>query len=198
MFETMRVFYAAYVEIAATRRLAELAKKLKSAPGAPRAAWVSPTRYHITLRFLGDIDVGLSPALVDTLQHSLNGINAPLIKLKGIGAFPSVERARVLYISVHDESNMMLPIVEKLNIGLDDLGIAAEERSYTPHMTLARLGEAFDARNWIQSIGNTDLGRVRVTECGLFRSDNAKPAAEYPAVARFGLATSSQNQANRK
>src|SRR5947207_1288570 len=61
MLDAMRAFVAANLDIGAARRVADLGRRLRGSTGAPRASWMAPTRLHLTLRFLGDIDVAISP-----------------------------------------------------------------------------------------------------------------------------------------
>lgn len=186
MIDTMRAFVALNLEIPAARKVADIARRLRGIPNTPRAGWISPTRYHVTLRFMGDIDVGLAPALDDTLRQVVSGCVMPVVHLRKIEAFPSLEAARVLFVGVEDDG-AVAAISGRLNAALGELGFEPPSRPLVLHVTLARLRESTDVRGWISSLGTVDLGRCRMTECVLYRSDDARPSEEYPSLTRLGF-----------
>ncbi|MFO0659175.1 MAG: hypothetical protein U0165_05010 [Polyangiaceae bacterium] len=91
----------------------------------------------------------------------------------------------MLFVGVEDDGTIS-SLAGRLNAHLDELGFEpAVERCAAP---TPRLRESIDARPWINSLGPVDLGRrFRMTECVLYRSDNARPTEEYPSLTRLGF-----------
>jgi 2'-5' RNA ligase len=102
------------------------------AAGVPGAKWVDPGNYHLTLRFIGEVDEGQAADIDEALLR----IRAPrfAVALATVGHFG----LRQLWVGV--ERNAALQhLHEKIESVLNRLGYAPEERRYTPHVTLARL-----------------------------------------------------------
>jgi len=107
--------------------------------GLPGARWIDPENYHITLRFIGDID--------DRLAHDiallLDGVKRRSFEVRfgGLTAFGG-RKPRAIVVGVEP----IQPLVElqsELERLMQRLGLEPEGRKFTPHVTLARLRDAF-------------------------------------------------------
>jgi 2'-5' RNA ligase len=103
--------------------------------GIPSARWIDRESFHITLRFIGDIGDGLAREIA----YGLDGVEArPFsLRLKGIDAFGG-NKPHTLYAGVEESADLrrLQSIHERL---CQVLGLDAEPRKFTPHVTLARL-----------------------------------------------------------
>jgi 2'-5' RNA ligase len=180
--ETIRAFVATQLDIAASRRVADLARRARAARSAPpQASWVSPVHHHITLRFLGDIDPGLAPAIGDMMRARLV-VSAPVkVRLKGLGAFPRLDAARSLFVAIDDPQGTLGHLLRGLSAGLDDLGLDPEKQPFVPHLTLARFRAPVDLRPLAAEVGKLDP-EARCSECTLFRSDLRPSGSLYTAL----------------
>jgi 2'-5' RNA ligase len=133
--------------------------------GVPGARWVDPGNYHLTLRFIGEVDEGLA----SDIDAALAQIRAPRfdLALAGVGHFGD----RMLWAGV-DKSPPLVHLRDKVESALVRLGLAPETRRYAPHVTLARLR-------------NTSAAKLHsfLAEHALFRSE------PFP-VDRFNLIAS--------
>lgn len=98
---------------------------------------VPPPNFHITLRFVGNVD----PVAYDRLLAAL--ATRPLVEpfrvhLSGLGSFPNPRRATVLWVGVEAG-----PSLEQLAEIVEDATVAAgfepEERPFVPHLTVSRV-----------------------------------------------------------
>lgn len=102
------------------------------------ARWVPDAQLHLTLRFIGDVndgtfqDVKSALALVSSIPFTL--------LLRGVGHFPPKKQARVLWVGM-EESRLLLELQERVEATLGAVGIAPDERRFSPHITIARLRE---------------------------------------------------------
>lgn len=116
---------------------ADVAQALALKRGAlPGSRWIEPSDYHITLRFLGDVDGETAEALHDGLVGARP--RAPFsLTLDGLASFGG-ERPRALLATV-------APSAELLDLQAEHERIARfasathEKRKFAPHVTLARL-----------------------------------------------------------
>ncbi len=133
--------------------------------GVPGARWVDPGNYHLTLRFIGEVDEGLA----SDIDAALLQIRAPRfeVSLAGVGLFGD----RMLWVGV-EKNPALMHLRDKVESALVRLGLEADTRRYAPHVSLARLRNANETK--LQAF----LG-----EHALFR------AAPFP-VERFSLVAS--------
>ena len=108
---------------------------------------------HLTLAFLGDVERARLAGLGSALAGALAGVAAPALRLGGTGAFPSLARARVLWVGVEERATTgrLAACHAAVRVALASAGLAADER-FAPHVTVARprgararLPEAFAA-----------------------------------------------------
>ncbi|HXE15655.1 MAG TPA: RNA 2',3'-cyclic phosphodiesterase [Stellaceae bacterium] len=106
--------------------------------GLPGARWVDPGNYHVTLRFIGEVD----EALAADIDGALARIEVPRfeIALAGIGTFGE----RQLWVGI-ERNDALIRLRDKIESALVRLRLEPEGRRFQPHVTLARLKRA-DAR----------------------------------------------------
>jgi RNA 2',3'-cyclic 3'-phosphodiesterase len=129
----MRLFIALDIDDQIRQRIGRF---LEGVSGfSPEARWVRLESMHITLKFIGE----KPPELVSALQDLLNRVRVPpfAVAFAGTGFFPTPKSARVFWIGIQ-----AAPELQKLAAAIDDatsqLGIAKEDRAFSPHLTLAR------------------------------------------------------------
>jgi RNA 2',3'-cyclic 3'-phosphodiesterase len=109
--------------------------------GVVGARWLEPEDYHITLRFIGDIDARTARDIDDTLSD-IRRPEAP-IRFEGLSWFGG-DKPRAIVAKVKTELALM-DLQAEQERRLRRIGIEPETRKYTPHVTLARLRGAGQA-----------------------------------------------------
>ena len=106
--------------------------------GLPGARWIDPENYHITLRFIGDVDAALARDIAAMLdQVDRHGFE---LRIDGLSSFGG-RKPRQLIATVSAPSALPELQAEQERI-LQRMGLEPEGRKYTPHVTLARLRES--------------------------------------------------------
>jgi RNA 2',3'-cyclic 3'-phosphodiesterase len=182
---TMRAFCALNLDVASVRRLHDTALALRAHALAPQARWVPPTKMHVTLKFFGEVDVGLGPALGDAIAP-LAGERVIKVQLTRLAGFPDDDRARVVVALVDDTEGEIRRISESVEEATNRLGLDREALELRPHLTLARLGRPGAIAAWLGSV-RLPAEPATVTELVLYRSDFSSAGHEYVALARFGM-----------
>src|SRR5258706_12635481 len=96
----MRLFVAVEIDDQARRAAEAAAEALRVAIGpALKARWVPVENLHLTVRFIGHVDDGRAPAVIDALASPLD-IPPFDIELGGCGMFPSKGPPRALGMDV--------------------------------------------------------------------------------------------------
>jgi 2'-5' RNA ligase len=62
-----------------------------------------------------------------------------MIRFDRLGAFPRVNRARILWLGVSDGADRLVALAEKVEAASRRAGFAAESRPFKPHLTLSRI-----------------------------------------------------------
>jgi 2'-5' RNA ligase len=97
---------------------------------------VPEDQLHLTLRFIGEVDDKMFAAI----KAALAGVSAapfPLA-LRGVGHFPPGRHPRVLWVGM-EAGEPLMELQQRVELALIGAGIAAEERRFSPHITIARL-----------------------------------------------------------
>ena len=110
---------------------------LELCAGVPGAKWRTFDQFHVTLRFIGEVDGGMARDIDEALTH----VEAPAfdVSLRGIGHFGDNRRPRVIWAGV-DDPEPLKHLHDRIERAMTSIGLEPEGRKYRPHVTLARLG----------------------------------------------------------
>lgn len=175
----MRLFIALHLPADTRRALYAAAAPLR-ATDAP-VKWVDPDAIHITLKFLGNVDDGLAPAITQRLD-AIAGRRRPFaLPLDGFGAFPTADRPRVIWAGAESVPPLEL-LQHDVESAMADLGFDVEGRPFRPHVTLGRVpqGGAGRARAVGDLLGGlTFTDEVPVEAVDLMQSRLRPQGAQY-------------------
>ena len=176
----IRLFVGLSVSEGIRNRLAALSG------GIPGARWIAPKNMHITLKFIGDIENGLA----DDIDIALQAVRAnPMeLNLNGVGVFGKKHGGRLIWVGVQS-NDALLRLYGKVEVALNNIGIARETRKFLPHVTIARLRNASVARveAFVAEHAAFTAGPFGVSEITLFSSYLATSGAVYRAEAKYSL-----------
>ena len=104
--------------------------------GLPGAVWVPPHQYHLTLRFLGNVE----DYLFDNIRHALEEVRAEsfYFDLKSVGHFPLRGNPEVLWAGVA-ANDPLTRLRNRVESALSRAGVESEGRKFHPHVTLGRV-----------------------------------------------------------
>ncbi|KYH39874.1 MAG: hypothetical protein AYL32_014570 [Candidatus Bathyarchaeota archaeon B26-2] len=136
MSELIRTFIAFDVEEEAVLRRITSVQRMLAETGADLRL-VNPKNIHITVRFLGEI----SPQMVDRVYQEMMKVSfsAFKVELKGLGAFPNLHHARVVWTGIGRGAEELTSIFDQLEPNLRRLGFKPDRRGFSPHLTIARV-----------------------------------------------------------
>ena len=99
--------------------------------------WAPPEGIHVTLKFLGEVPEAREPELRAALGRAAAGGRALPLVVRGFGAFPGLERPRVIWAGL--EPDRALEVLQgRVEQQFVPLGFPSESRPFRPHMTLGR------------------------------------------------------------
>ncbi|MEA4853083.1 MAG: RNA 2',3'-cyclic phosphodiesterase [Christensenella sp.] len=133
MPRSARLFVAAELPEAVRRALEQTARRLKA---TVRGRFSGVENYHVTLAFLGDMDLTLRPALSEIVHRAAEGMPPIETSLAGLGYFGRKESA-VLWCGLTG-AKALEALSGKIRRGLADAGIGFDGKPMKAHITLAR------------------------------------------------------------
>jgi RNA 2',3'-cyclic 3'-phosphodiesterase len=181
--ESVRAFVALDLDLATRERAASVARELRIAAGAPGATWVAATRMHVTLRFIAALPAEAIAPLGGSLAPLVDGVGGPFICPARVDAFPAVDRATIVVLELLDERGELARLARDIDDLVQTYGVPRDERTFRPHVTLARLKRLCDASRWIRQAHTERIGECRMSSLTLFRSHPAGEGPTYEALA---------------
>jgi len=163
-----------------------------------RVSWVQPSSIHLTVRFLGDIDEQLIEPMREAIQQATTSCRVIHIPLERLGVFPRVQQPRVLWVGPSDAweksdiAQRMPSLHQEVEACCRLLGIATDDKPWSPHLTLARVkeGERLVGQVLVKS-GVLDrpsaVGSLAVTAIALMRSELRAAGPVYAKLWEVGL-----------
>jgi 2'-5' RNA ligase len=168
-------------------RLAAEVERLR--PVAGDVAWVARDNVHLTLKFLGGVEATRLDAVAGALTDAAAGCRAFDLTVRGLGAFPSPTRPRVLWAGVDEGAVQAATAARRVDEALAPLDFAPEARAFTAHVTLGRLRVPRASPRLAEALpaGGT-FGRQRVDRLALMRSQLSPRGARYTELLAAPLA----------
>ena len=100
---------------------------------------VRPEGVHMTLKFLGDIDASQVPKTAEVMAQVAARRAGFSLNLGMPGVFPNIKRARVLWIGVEGDLQLLRMLQSSVEEALTGIGFPAERQRFNPHLTIGRM-----------------------------------------------------------
>ncbi len=190
--EKIRSFIAVELPVELKQALSRLQAKMKSASAAP-VKWVEPDNIHLTLKFLGDVSTEITGRITAALEDAARGTHPFDIGVSGLGAFPGLKRARVVWVGLTGELEKLEQLQKRIEAGLEPLGFPPEGRPFSPHLTIARVRDYARPDDRLalgELIGGTSLEqeyKVGVNTVHLIKSQLTREGPIYSKISTVAL-----------
>jgi 2'-5' RNA ligase len=176
------------VPLSAPVRSAILAAAEGLSARLPEVKWTRKAdNLHVTLMFLGQVE----PSLLARFGEALGGVLGPhpsfTVDVRGVGAFPSLKNAQVVWVGVEDPSRQLdevaravVDVAEQLAVG----DVAEQRRRpFRAHVTIGRAPRRSrgvgDVTAALAPWAERDFGQVLVNEVHLYESITGGDASTY-------------------
>lgn len=144
--------------------------------GLPGARWIDVENYHLTLRFIGDVEGHVA----DEVANALDRVRRPAfsLTLSGVGAFGKKPHAVWAGVAASPDLHALQADIERI---CQRLGLPADPRKFSPHVTLARLknGNPADVARYLTARGNFAAMPFRVGRFVLMSSRDSVGGGPY-------------------
>jgi RNA 2',3'-cyclic 3'-phosphodiesterase len=184
----MRLFLALNFTEAERERIHAAGAPLRDANIPVR--WFPPDRYHLTLKFLGDVRPDRLEGLERAVARVAAATRAFPLTVCGFGAFPTIRRPEVVWLGA-DPTPALRCLKQDLEWGLTPHGFERETRAFHPHVTLGRALEREGAGAYrgldglVASLEFTMEVKVRTVD--LVRSHLSQKGSRYSVLGSIPL-----------
>jgi RNA 2',3'-cyclic 3'-phosphodiesterase len=168
--------------------LANLERLLDRLRPAARIKWSPPANLHITTRFIGEWPQDRLEELKTALA-ALPGHAPMAISIAKLGFFPNPHAPRVFWAGIQAPEDLAA-LAGETDRALEALGLAAERRPFSPHLTLARIKEPAplrDLRESIAALDSLEFGHFVADRFYLYQSHVHPSGSVYTKLAEYPL-----------
>lgn len=151
---------------------------------------VAHRNLHLTLRFLGETEGSKFADITRAISAASANLLAMDLRLRGLGGFPENRHPEIVWAGIENAGSLS-HMVEELGVLLADLGVTGDDRSWHPHLTLARVKGEMPAEliRFIASHAGTELGAIRVEVIQLLTSELRPQGPRYTVASNVPLAS---------
>lgn len=184
----MRLFIAIELPSEIKQGIAKVQEDLRNTGAA--ANWTRPEGIHLTLKFLGEVDESKVDEIMMALTDAAQGIGKMDLEVAGAGAFPNAKMLRVLWLGVTGDVEKLGLLQAAVENAMMGLGFEREERTFSPHLTLARIKFPKPRDNWqqkIEGVRDVKLGGFEAGHISLMKSELRREGAIYTEIGKAEL-----------
>ncbi len=179
----MRLFIGVDLPVKLKQALLDFQSQLKLL--GVNGSFKSQDNFHITLEFLGELDVRKISVLSEILSKVASNRGRFELEIAGLGAFPSFKRPHTLWTAVNGSLTKLNRLRDDLHQELKNKGFVLDERQFKPHITLASRPRLDNID--FSVVQSEKLGKFIVKDVVLFESRALQGKRVYEVLYRAGL-----------
>lgn len=182
--QNVRTFTAVEVWPEIRERARVLVNRFKDTTA--KVTWVKPDQMHLTMNFLGDVEMNEIPAVCKAVAEAVQPFQPFDIEMAGVSVFPNYDNPRTIWLGVGGGSEQLVSLHTALQERLGDLGFRIEARRFHPHLTLGRVRSlptgAGQLAGLIKQQADFEAGPMMVSEVTVFSSQLGREGPSYEAL----------------
>ncbi len=113
-----------------------------------KVKWETENKLHITLKFLGDVDIQQNNKIIELLEKLLKYETALKLNFSKFGFFYKDNKPKILWLGIK-RNDKLIKLQKKIDMNFENIGFESEKRKFNPHLTILRIK------------GNEDLIKLR-------------------------------------
>jgi RNA 2',3'-cyclic 3'-phosphodiesterase len=187
-----RVFVAIVLPETVKDAIEDVQGELRSALPAASMRWTRREQFHLTLRFLGAVDVSQIERLNESVREACSGVGELQLTAAGLGVFPGVRRPRVVWAGIDDRGGRLAILQREIETATHAFTAEPPEDRFTGHVTLARCreinrGESATLAGLVGRMASRSFGSWTASEVDVIRSETLPSGSRYTTLARVRL-----------
>jgi RNA 2',3'-cyclic 3'-phosphodiesterase len=183
---TIRTFIALPASSDIQQQMAAVQSQLKATQADVK--WEMQDKFHITLKFLGGVELSNIESLSSTLESIVKQFPTFEITYNSLGAFPNLHNPRVIWIGTKS-NQAVLDLQSSVERVCSDFGFQKEERAFHPHITIGRVKGTNNLARLTEAIKTITFEPMqsRCSELLLMKSDLRPSGSIYTILKSFPL-----------
>ena len=149
--------------------------------------WVETGNLHLTLKFLGETSPKKVKAIRENFPTFFKKLSSFEILLSILGAFPNVLKPRIIWAGVSQHTQKIVEVFNRLEKGLNILGLPKDQREFHPHVTLGRVRSFKNLNKLTAELKRYQMPRAittRITTVAFFQSQLTATGPIYKVLAK--------------
>lgn len=181
-----RIFTAIDISEEAKQKASDYIEKLRGEFPHLRVGWERAEKFHLTLKFLGNVDERQLKNLSEAVEQTAEQLSIFKLRISETGAFPSTRNARILWLGVRDAPGSLRHLNEILENECARNGFEKEKRDFKPHLTIGRLRQPAQSKELIEQHLRNDFPAVEfaISEITIYESRLQKSGSIYSIVSK--------------
>ena len=190
--ETYRLFIAVTVPEEVKTEIEETQGTLRHALPKECVRWTKREQFHLTLKFLGNIDAQRVEPLTDAVRAACQGFAALELRAERVGFFPDLRSPRVVWAGVSDRQDQLPLLQRAIETAMRDFTAEESKERFTGHVTLGRIkglrrSEAEALAGIASGLATRLFGAWIADRVELIRSQLSPHGAQYSTLAAIPL-----------
>jgi len=186
------VFIAIALPEAVKSAMEETQHELRAILPAKSIRWTRREQFHLTLRFLGGVDVTKLEPLSQSVRRACRGFGALQLSASGLGVFPGARRPRVVWAGADDRNGRLAVLQREIDAASSTFTSEPAEERFTGHVTLARCRDVGRAESatlaaMVGRMATRSFGEWTVLDVEIIRSETLPGGSRYSTLGRAQL-----------
>ena len=163
--------------------------QMKLIASGAEVRWESHDKFHITVKFLGNVEERSLPAVLSTINSIAGRFTAFQVVYENLGCFPTARSPRVIWIGCRNDDGTLASMKKELDGALEPLGFEIEDRDFRPHLTLGRVKGQRKIEDLISMVKNINFGprTAMIDSIIVVKSDLRPGGSLYTSLQRTRL-----------
>jgi RNA 2',3'-cyclic 3'-phosphodiesterase len=190
--ERWRLFIAMAAPEGVRAEIEKTHAEMRRALRESRITWTRREHFHLTLKFLGDVEASRVEELSEALRGACRGFGALNLRAEGVGCFPNLRHPRVIWVGVRDEQEQLSRLADKIETTVSDFTLEEREERFSGHITLGRIKELYHSENeklvqMAQDMAQRSFGQWRADTIDIMRSELTSQGPRYTELCKIQL-----------
>jgi RNA 2',3'-cyclic 3'-phosphodiesterase len=190
--EHFRLFIALTLPEAVKAEVEQAQAQLRRALRQARVSWTRLEQFHLTLKFLGNVEVQRVDALIAAVRAAGAGFPALRLRAEQLGCFPSLRSPRVAWVGVNDAVQDLPRLQAALETACAGFTSQPAQERFSGHVTLARIKaigrpEAETLAAQVRAMAGQSFGQWTTDHLDILRSELSPQGARHTVLAETPL-----------
>lgn len=151
--------------------------------------WEPKDKFHITLKFLGDVEENILKNLAEDLRYELANFGKFDLYYNNLGCFPNMKLPRVVWIGAEDKEKKIFALNKTIEAKIKTYNFENESNRFHPHITLGRVKGTRGIEEVVELMQSHEFQPINdtVLEVQIIKSTLQKSGSVYNVIDKIIL-----------